>query len=109
MMICKNTCRQLQEIKDIVTIQIFPLNQTTERPLYAAALHSFFRVDVDATNMSDAEVNAELERQLKEAGIEAITVDFKKNAQGERMIEIHPTESSLNGMEDAIRRTKILS
>lgn len=59
--------------------------------------HSFFRVDVDATHMSDAEVNAELDRQLKEAGIEAITVDFKKNAQGERMIEIHPTKNNRNG------------
>lgn len=90
--------QQLQEIKDIAAIQIFPLNQTTKRPLYAAALHSFFRVDVDATHMSDAEVNAELDRQLKEAGIEAVTIDFKKNAQGERMIEIHPT--GIIGMED---------
>ncbi len=94
----QNYMKQLQDIKDITTINIFPLNQTTKRPLYAAALHSFFRVDVDATNMSDAEVNAELDRQLKEAGIEAITVDFKKNAQGERMIEIHPNR--INGMED---------
>jgi hypothetical protein len=96
----KNYMRQLQDIKDIATVNIFPLNQTTKRPLYAAALHSFFRIDVDATNMSDAEVNAELERQLKEAGIETITVDFKKNAKGERMLEIHPTEGGLKAMED---------
>lgn len=99
----QNYMKQLQDIKDIAAINLFPLNQTTKRPLYAAALHSFFRVDVDATNMSDAEVNAELERQLKEAGIEAITVDFKKNANGERMLEIHAAESGLNGMEDAVK------
>lgn len=99
----QNYMKQLQDIKEIATINIFPLNQTTKRPLYAAALHSFFRVDVDATNMSDAEVNAELERQLKEAGIETITVDFRKNAQGERMLEIHPTESGLKAMEDATK------
>jgi len=95
--------KQLQDIKDIATIQIFPLNQTTKRPLYAAALHSFFRVDVDATNMSDAEVSNELQRQLKEAGIDVITIDYKKNAQGERMLEIHPTESGLNALEEAAK------
>lgn len=96
----QNYMKQLQDIKDIATVQMFPLNETTKRPLYAAALHSFFRVDVDATNKTDAQVSDELQRQLKEKGIDVITIDFKKNAQGERMLEIHPTESGLKKLEE---------
>jgi hypothetical protein len=93
--------KQLRDIDGIASVQLYPLNQTTKLPLYAAALHSFFRIDVDATNKSDEQVREELQRQLKEAGVDDITVDFKTDAKGNRMLEIEPTEVGLNRKEGA--------
>lgn len=90
---------ELQKINGIASVQLFPLNQTTKRPLYAAALHSFFRVELDATNKSDSQVTEELQKQLKEAGVKDIKVGYKTIADGQRMLEVEPTESGLNRKE----------
>ncbi|MBS1513709.1 MAG: hypothetical protein JSS63_01670 [Bacteroidetes bacterium] len=85
----------LKDIAGINSVQIFPLNQTTKVPLYAAALHSFFRVDIDATNKSDAQVKEELQRQLKEAGVTDIKIDFQRDENGNRLLKMEPVESGL--------------
>ena len=91
--------KQLQDISGIASVQLFPLNQTNKLPLYAAALHSFFRVESDATNKSDAQVTDELQKQLKAAGIEDIKVGYKTMPDGQRMLDVQPTESGLNRKE----------
>jgi hypothetical protein len=98
-----NYMNELQNISGIASVQLFPLNQTMERPLYAAALHSFFRVEVDARNKSDAQVTDELQKQLKAAGVEDIKVGYKTISDGQRILEVQPTESGLNGKEDAMK------
>lgn len=89
--------KQLQDINGIASVQLYPLNQTTKLPLYAAALHSFFRVELDASNKSDAQVTDELQKQLNAAGVEDIKVGYKTMPDGQRMLDIQPTESGLNG------------
>lgn len=90
---------QLKEVNGITSIQLFPLNQTTKIPLYAAALHSFFRVNIDATNKSDAQVKEELQKQLKDAGVTDIKVDFGTDEKGNRMIKVEPAENGLKGLD----------
>lgn len=92
---------RLKQVNGITSIQLFPLNQTTKMPLYAAALHSFFRVDIDATNKSDTQVKDELQRQLKEAGVTDIKVDFVTDDKGNRMMKVEPTENGLRGLDKA--------
>jgi hypothetical protein len=94
---------ELQNISGIASVQLFPLNQTTKLPLYAAALHSFFRVELDASNKSDAQVTDELQKQLKAAGVEDMKVGYKTMSDGQRMLEVQPTESGLNGKEEAMK------
>ncbi len=94
-----NYMNELQNISGIASVQLFPLNQTTKLPLYAAALHSFFRVELDAANKSDAQVTDELQKQLNAAGVEDIKVGYKTMADGQRMLEVQPTESGLSGKE----------
>ncbi|MBS1492704.1 MAG: hypothetical protein JST55_04305 [Bacteroidetes bacterium] len=95
----QNYMKELQKIPSVNSVQLFPLNQTTKLPLYAAALHSFFRVESDATNKSDAEVTNELQKQLNAAGIEDIKVGYKTMPDGQRMLDVQPTEKGLNRKE----------
>jgi len=81
--------RDLEKIKEITTIKVFPLNENVKRPIYAAALHSFFRINIDASKMSDEELSKEIERQLKEQGIHPpVNVDFKGDENGKRYLKI---------------------
>jgi len=92
--------REIDKIEGLITANHFPLNQTTKRPLYAAALHSFFRFDIDATNRNDKDVEAELQKQLKDAGIDNIQVSYKKNSNGDRMLEMTNTGNHGEGVQN---------
>lgn len=95
----QNYMNDLQKISSVTSVQLFPLNQTTKLPLYAVALHSFFRVESDATNKSDAQVTDELQKQLNAAGIEDIKVGYKTMPDGKRMLDVQPTEKGLKRKE----------
>jgi hypothetical protein len=78
----------LEKIKDIKTVNIFPLNEDVKRPLYSAALYKFFRVNIDATKMNDEELKQEVTRQMKEAGFNNPNVEFKTDEFGRRIFNL---------------------
>jgi hypothetical protein len=87
--------KDLENIKDVTSVKIFPLNEDVKRPLFSAALYKFFRVNIDASHMSDAELEQEVTRQMREAGFDNPNVQFNTDANGKRMIKMkmdHPDE-----------------
>jgi hypothetical protein len=94
--------RDLEKIKEITSIKVFPLNENVKRPVYAAALHSFFRINIDATKMSDEELAKTVEKQLKEQGMENVSLIFKTDSNGKRQIQMkieHNNDNSPKDME----------
>lgn len=72
----KKCIKELETVKEVIGIQLYPLEETVTRPMYAAALNSVFRVDIDATGMSDEELSQAIEDQLNAAGMEDVDVNF---------------------------------
>lgn len=94
--------KDLEKIKEITSIKVFPLNENVKRPVYAAALNSFFRINIDATKMSDEELSKEVEKQMKEQGMENVSLNFKTDANGKRQIQMqmdHNTSKDPKNME----------
>ncbi len=75
--------RELESLGDIQTIRITPMNYDVKRPLYSAALNNFFSINIDATGMSDEELQRELETKMKEQGID-MKFHFKTGPNGRR-------------------------
>lgn len=75
--------RELESLGDIQTIRITPMNYDVKRPLYSAALNNFFSINIDATGMSDEELQRELENKMKEQGID-MKFHFKTGPNGRR-------------------------
>lgn len=71
----------------VSALKIFPINNNIKRPLYSAALNNFFSININATGMSDEELQAEVQRQLKEQGVE-MNIQFKTDPDGKRDITI---------------------
>lgn len=91
----KAYCKELEAIGGITTIRIKSLDYDLKRPLYSAALDNFFSIKVDATGMSDGELEREVQRQLKEQGVE-MKVQFTTGSDGRRDIRIENPESDKN-------------
>jgi len=83
----------LEKIKEINSVKILPLTESITRPVYAAALYSFFRVDINSNGKSEAEVKAEIERQLKDNGFENSVVSFD-NVNGKQRLTVKLPENS---------------
>lgn len=92
--------KDLERIKDITSIKIFPIDRDVKQPLYSAALNKFFRINIDATNMSDAELEQEVTRKLKEAGIENPDIEFKTDENGRRLFKMKLPEHTQNSPDD---------
>lgn len=78
--------RDLENIRDITYVKVVPMNESVKRPMYAAALNSFFSINIDATKMSDDELKNEVKKQLESQGFGNVNIDFKTNENGKRMI-----------------------
>lgn len=78
----------LEKIKEITSIKIVPLNESVTRPVYSAALHSFFKIDVNSDKMTDEQVQAEISKQLEQAGFSNIEVSYKPDNNGKKRLEI---------------------
>jgi len=79
--------KDLERIKDITSIKVYPFQDNVKRPLYAAALNTFFRVNVDAHGMSDEDLKKEVERQLREQGVNS-NINFTTGPDGKRNIQM---------------------
>lgn len=91
----KENQKQLESIPGILTVNITPLNETVKRPVYSAALHEIFKIDINATNMSDKELEEEITGQLEKAGVEISTIVFNKTEDGHRILKINMTEDGI--------------
>lgn len=87
--------QDLERIKDVTSIKIVPLNADVKRPLYSAALYNFFRININATNMSDEEVKQEIANKLKEAGINNPNIEFKTDEHGKRLLKMNIPEDQM--------------
>jgi hypothetical protein len=81
------TLRNDLEKIGVSALKIIPINNDVKRPLYSAALNNFFSININATGMSDEELQAEVQRQMKEQGVE-MNIQFKTDANGKRNIMI---------------------
>lgn len=79
--------KELETIGNISTIKITPMDYDVKRPLYSAALHDFFSINIDATGMSDDELKTEIESKLKEQGVD-MKFQFKTGPDGRREIRM---------------------
>lgn len=79
--------KELETIGNISTIKITPMDYDVKRPLYSAALHDFFSINIDATGMSDDELKTEIESKLKEQGVD-MKFHFKTGPDGRREIRM---------------------
>jgi hypothetical protein len=78
----------LEKIKELTSIKIVPLNTSVTRPVYSAALHSFFKIDINASNMTDEQVQAEIRKQLDAAGYNDMDVSYKTMENGKKRLEV---------------------
>lgn len=78
----------LEKIKELTSIKIIPLNTSVTRPVYSAALHSFFKIDINANNMTDEQVQTEIMKQLEAAGYSDMVVSYKTIENGKKKLEI---------------------
>jgi len=86
----------LEKIKELNTIKVIPLNESVKRPVYSAALHSFFKIDIKANKMTDGQVQAEIKKQLEAAGYNDLDVSYKNNENGKKRLEIKLKEGIKN-------------
>jgi len=93
----------LEKIKEINSVKILPLTESITRPVYAAALYSFFRVDINSKGKSEAEVKAEIERQLKDNGFENSVVTFDNVNGKQRLMVKFPENSDMKGKSMEVR------
>lgn len=86
---------RLKLIEGVMTINIVPLNEKVTRPVYSMALNEIFKVDINATNMSDEELKNQITTQLEQNGINGVQISFEKNADGRRVSKIFIPESAI--------------
>lgn len=93
----------LEKIKEINSIKILPITQSITRPIYSAALYSFFKVDISSKGKTEDEVKQEIERQLKGNGFENTTVSFDKADGKHRLMIKMPENQDMNGKSMEVR------
>lgn len=83
----KAYAKELEALGDIVTIRITGMDYDVKRPLYSAALHDFFSVDINASGMSDDDLKKEMESKLKEQGVD-MKFSVTTSPEGRREIRL---------------------
>jgi hypothetical protein len=79
--------KELQSAGKLTSLKVTPINYDVKRPLYSAALHSVFSINIDATGMTDEQLQAEIQRKLKEQGVD-MQVNVKTDADGRREMKM---------------------
>mgnify|MGYP000846042755 CR=1 FL=1 len=82
-------CRaELEKIKGINSLKIFPITENVSRPVYSALLYSFFKVDVKSSGKTQEEIVREIEQQLKDNKFGNYKVGFE-NSDGKSKLSIN--------------------
>jgi hypothetical protein len=90
--------KDLERFNDITFLKIVPLNENVKRPVYAVALNSVFKLNIDATKMSNEELENEVKEQLESLGFGITNIDFKTDENGRRMIKLNLEHTDSNKM-----------
>ena len=87
--------KDLESIGGISSLKITPMNYDVKRPLYSAALNNFFSIDINASGMSDQDVENEIQQKLKEQGVD-MQVKVRTDDKGRRdlMIKMDPDKNN---------------
>ncbi len=85
----KDYAKQIENIGGILTMNILPIGQDVKRPLYSAALNQFFSINVDGSTLNDKELEEQVVKKLKEAGMDNCPeINFTTDANGKRIIKM---------------------
>lgn len=93
----------LEKISAVKSVKIVPLTESITRPVYSAALYSFFRVDISSKGKSDEEVRAEIEKQLRDNGFNNANVFYEKVGEHKRLMVKIPDDGSMKGKSMEVR------
>lgn len=82
--------KELEAVGGITSLKITPMNYDVKRPLYSAALHNFFSININATGMSDEQVQNEIQQKLNEQGVDIkVKVRTDENGKRDLMMEMN--------------------
>lgn len=93
----------IEKIKEVNSVKILELTESVTVPVYSAALYKFFRVEISSSGKSEAEVKAEIEKQLKDNGFENSTVTYEKIGNQNRLMIKFPENADLKGQNMEVR------
>ncbi|MCU0371650.1 MAG: hypothetical protein MUE56_00205 [Ignavibacteria bacterium] len=93
----------LEKISAVKSVKIVPLTESITRPVYSAALYSFFRVDISSKGKSDEEVRAEIEKQLRDNGFNNANVFYENAGEHKRLMVKIPDDGSMKGKSMEVR------
>jgi len=84
----KKYLEQLNTMEGILTVNLVPLNEQITRPVYSLALIQIFKIDINATNMSDEELRNQISSQLEQNGVSGVQISFERNNDGRRISKV---------------------
>jgi len=93
----------LEIISAVKSVKIVPLTESITRPVYSAALYSFFRVDISSKGKSEEEVRTEIEKQLRANGFNNANVFFENKGDHKRLMIKLPDDGSMKGKSMEVR------
>lgn len=86
---------QLSSVPGVNSLKLIPLNEKVTRPVYSVALNKIFRVDINATNMSNDELKNEITSQLEKNGVSGVQIDIENGNGGRRITRVFIPEHSI--------------
>lgn len=86
---------QLSSIQGVNSVKLVSLNEKITRPVYSAALNKVFKVDINATDMSNDELKKEVTSQLEKNGISGVQIEFENGKDGRRISRVFIPEHSI--------------
>ncbi|RMH69908.1 MAG: hypothetical protein D6675_10975 [Gemmatimonadetes bacterium] len=94
--------QDLESLSQVSEVKMLPLQETVTRPMYAAALKSVFRIEINTQHMSSSDVVAEMQRQLEAAGIHEAHVEYEEE-NGERRMRLSiPPQPEREGQQTIV-------
>jgi hypothetical protein len=91
---------QLKKLKGITGLSTVPVNAQVKASLLSQLGNKIFSTHIDATALSDDELQNSLMRQLKEKGFNNISVTVGRDGKGIRSIQLHPAKDANNYIID---------
>jgi hypothetical protein len=93
--VLKSYKTSLADIPGVTELTALPVSHTRSQPLYAAALQGLFKIEMDATGISNEDLEKELNAQLQQQGIKNLAIVVKTGPNGERQIKTKPTDGQI--------------